>query len=173
MIGEMSPLTRRIVAVGLLVLMVLLGLQYVALPLAGAIMDQRDELAELRLREARLGATMDRMLPKVSKVRPEQVIAAATQPQAIQRMQAMLAGDAAMAGVTLQLGPPCTIEQSQQLCADVALSGKEGDVAHFLSVVEHGSPVVRFQRWQLAPGQGTDTQLHFMGRAIAVWRSPA
>lgn len=173
MIGEMSPLTRRIVAVGLLVLMVLLGVQSVAVPLVGAIMNQRDELAALKLREARLRATMDRTLPEVSKVRPEQVIAAATPPQAIQRSQAVLASDAAMAGVTLQLGPPCNTGQPQLLCTDVAVSGKEAGVSHFLSVIEHGPPVIRFQRWQLVPGQGTDTQLHFTGRAMAIWRGPA
>jgi len=172
MIEQMSPLTRRIVAVGLLVLAILLIVQYVIAPLAGGISGQRDELAALRIREARLRATIRRPLPKASSLGPAQVVEARNETQATQRLQALLAGDAAVAGATLQLGPPCTPPASPgSLCAQIAVSGKEASVSHFLSQVEHGNPVIRFRVWQLTSGQGDDSQLCLTGRALAAWRS--
>jgi len=173
MIEQMSPLTRKIVAVGLLVLAVLLVLQYVIAPLIGGIAGQRDELAGLRIREARLRATIHRSLPKASSVGATQVVAVLNEAQATQRLQALLAGDAAVAGATLQLGPPCTPPAPPgSLCVQIAVSGGEASVDHFLSRVEHGVPVIRFRVWQLTSGQGGDSQLHLTGRALAAWRSP-
>lgn len=174
MIEQMSPLTRRIVAVGMLVLLILLVLQYVIVPLAGAIASQRDELAALRTREARLHATLRRDLPKASSIRPAQAVTAPNAIQATQHLQALLAGDAAVAGATLQLGPPCPPSTpTPPLCVEIAISGREASVSHFLSLAEHGTPLIRFRPWQLTPGQGNDTQLHWAGRALAVWRSPS
>ena len=171
MIDQMSPLTRRIVAIGLLVLLALLLVQYVLAPLVGAIVDQRDALTALRAREWRLHATARRTLPEASKVRPGQAIIAPSPAQGSQRLQALLAGDAALAGVSVQLGPPCAPNHKPALlCVDLAVSGTEADIARFLNSVEHGTPIVRFRTWQLTPGQGTDIQLHFSGRALAVWQ---
>jgi Tfp pilus assembly protein PilO len=173
MIDQMSPLSRRIVAVGLLVLLVLLLVQYVLAPLASAIVDQRDALTALRARETRLQATARRTLPNASDVQPGQAIIAPSPSQGAQRLQALLAGKAALAGVSVQLGPPCAPkDEPALLCADLAVSGTEADMARFLNSVEHGAPVIRFRMWQLTPGQGVDTQLHFNGRAVAVWQKP-
>jgi hypothetical protein len=173
MIDQMSPLTRRIAAVGLLVLLVLLLVQYVLAPLVGAIVDQRDALTALRAREMRFQATARRTLPPASNVRPGQAIIAPSPAQGSQRLQALLAGKAALAGVSVQLGPPCAPKDKPALlCTDLAVSGTEADIARFLNSVEHGAPVIRFRTWQLTPGQGTDTQLHFSGRALAVWQKP-
>jgi len=174
MIEQMSPLTRKIVAVGLLVLLPLLAFQYVIGPLVGGIAGQRDELAALRTREARLRATIHRRLPKASSVGPAQSVSAVNEAQATQRLQAMLAGDAAVAGATLQLGPPCAPQAPpESLCVQIAVSGSEASVSHFLSLVEHGVPIIRFRVWQLASGPGGDNQLHLTSRALAAWRTPS
>jgi Tfp pilus assembly protein PilO len=173
-IEQISPLTRKIVAAGLLVLMVLLTIQYVIAPLAGAIAGQRDELAALRTRKARLQATVLRALPKASLVQSGQAVPAPDTLRAMQHLQTLLAGDAAVVGATLQLGPPCAGEAPPApLCAQIAVSGSEASISHFMSLVEHGAPVIRFRQWQMASGQAGDSQLHLTGQAFAVWRSPS
>lgn len=174
MIEQMSPLTRRIVAVGLAVLLILIAIQYAIVPLAIGIGERRDELASLQTREARLRATIRRPLPKASSVPPAQTVNAANAMHATQRLQALLAGDAALAGVTLQLGAPCASKTSPTLlCVQIAVLGPEAGVSHFLSQIEHGAPAIRFQSWQLAAGQGSDNQLHMTAQARAAWRSPS
>jgi hypothetical protein len=59
------------------------------------------------------------------------------------------------------------------LCAEIAVSGSEVGIAHFLRLAEHNRPVIRFMAWQLTPGSGIDTQLHFTGHATAVWQAPS
>ena len=49
-----SPTTRRILAIGLLILALLLALQSLLLPLVETIQAQREELAGLRSRAAHL-----------------------------------------------------------------------------------------------------------------------
>ena len=63
---DISPLTRRIVAVGILVLAILLGLQLIIMPVVNGIQLHRAELTELRAREARLTALLHRPPPQVS-----------------------------------------------------------------------------------------------------------
>jgi hypothetical protein len=173
---QLSPITRKTVAVGLAVLLLLLAIQYVVVPLASAIGSQRDELASLRQREAQLRAVIEQPMPAASHVPAGLAIGAASLPEARQRMQALLAGDAAVAGATLQLGAACPSDDPRQLCVEIDASGSEASVARFLSLAEHGPPAARFRSWQLGPpksplGQDQSLSLHFSGKATAVWQA--
>lgn len=172
MIEQMSPLTRRIVAVGLLILVLFIALQLIVLPLAGALRDQRAELTELSARHARLAATAKRLLPDASTVPPGLAITAPDPARAGARLQALLAGSASIAGVKLDQTPPHPLAgQPRLIGSEIVVTGPEAGVANFVSLVEHGSPTMRFQHWQLVAGDRTQTPVRFTGLVVAAWEA--
>jgi hypothetical protein len=188
MIDQLSPLTRRIVAVGLLVLIVLLAVQLIIAPLFSAIGDQRAELADLRARRVRLEATKARLLPDGSTMAMALAIAAPDRAAAQLRLRALLTGSAGIAGVTLvATASSATADRPRDVAIDLSASGTEAALTTFASLVEHGTPLIRFRHWQIGrdetalpppgalpgalPGGSAPSvpALRLTGLAIAVW----
>lgn len=170
MIEQMSPLTRRIVAVGLLILLLLVALQAVVVPLAGALGNQRAELTELSARHARLAATAKRLLPDTSTVPPGLAITAPDPARAGGRLEALLAGGASIAGVKLDQTPAHSLAGQQRLIgSEIVVTGPEAGVTNFVSLVEHGSPTLRFRHWQLVAGDSAQAPVRFTGLVVAAW----
>lgn len=170
MIDQMSPLTRRIVAGGLLILLLLVALQLIVLPLMGALGDQRTELTELGARHARLSATSKRLLPDASAMPPGLAITAPDPAHAGGRLQALLVGSASIAGVKLNQTPPHPLAgQPRLIGSEIVVTGPEAGVTSFVSLVEHGSPALRFRHWQLVAGDAAQAPVRFTGPVVAAW----
>jgi len=173
MIEQMSPITRRIVAVGLVILVVLLAGQFLLLPIGEAIADQHDDLSALRSRRARLVATARRLMPDSSTMPPGLAVAATDPASAGKRLQALLSGSAATAGVTLTQGVALPVAGSSRILGiNLVATGTEAGLSSFASLVEHGSPVIRFQHWRMTMSDAPTT-MHFEGFAVAAWQPKA
>lgn len=170
MTEQLSPLTRRIVAIGLLVLVLLILVQWVVVPIIQTIGDQRDDLATLRNRHARLVATAKRLLPDASTMPPGLAIGATDSTAAGHRLQALLAGSASIAHVALSPGNITALPGTAHLVgAEIVVGGTEAEVTRFVSLVEHGSPALRFRHWRLSPREGASDAVQFSGQVIAAW----
>jgi hypothetical protein len=184
MIDQLSPFTRKIVAVGLLVLAMLLVVQLIIAPLFSAIGDQRAELADLRARRVRLEATRARLLPDGSTMPMALAIGAPDRAAAQLRLRALLTGSAGIAGVTLVANAaPATADRPQEVAIDLSATGSEAALTTFASLVEHGTPLIRFRHWRIGqdetpapplgalPGVSAPSvpTLRLNGLAVAVW----
>ena len=170
MIEQVSPLTRRIVAVGLLILVLLVGLQGILLPLASRISDQREELAILRDRAAHLKDINDRPLPPMSALPAHAAIKAIAAGPALERLRAAISQAATASGVTLNgVAPPSSAGPAQHLDLEVSATGSEEALTQFVGLLEHGDPLMRWESWRIQPGSATDQPLTLSGRVAAAW----
>src|ERR1041385_9199763 len=103
---QFSPITRRILAAGLLILLLLLVLQGLLLPLLGAIQEKREELAGLRNRNAHLSDVRDRPLPRMSVLPAGATIRAPASAAAIARLEMVTRQAADTAGINLRSKVP-------------------------------------------------------------------
>lgn len=169
MIQSFSPLTRRILAVGLLVLLVLLGLRLAA-GLGGAISSSLEELEDSRFRLARMEALRTRAAPPAADPLPAGLtLAAASHEDAAAQALAAVNGAAGAAQLTLARAAPLPQEPGNPNLVQVTLSaaGPEAAVLAFVSELEKSTPPVRLASWRIAaaPGGGLAVE----GVAAAAW----
>ncbi len=170
MIDQFSPLTRRIVAVGLLILVLLIGLQGILLPVANRISDQREELAVLRDRAAHLQDISDRPLPAMSALPAHAAIKAMAAGPALERLRAAISQAATASGVALNgVAASSAGGSTQRLYLDVNATGSEEALTQFIGLLEHGDPLMRWESWRIQSGSATDQPLTLSGRVAAAW----
>jgi len=166
-----SPVTRKILAIGLLVLALLIAVQLVLVPLAGAIAEQRAELADLRGRAAHLSAVLDTALPPMSQLPAHAIIKAGARDAAVARFEGAINQASAAAGVNLQqqAAMPSGINADQLIRLRVAATGSEEALLRFAAILEHGEPLARFQSWHIQTGTGPDRTLVLTSQIVAAW----
>lgn len=170
MIDQVSPLTRRVVAIGLLVLILLVGLQGIIVPLISGISDQREELAILRDRAAHLKDINDRPLPAMSALPAHAAIKAMAAGPALERLRAAISQAAAASGVILNgVAPPSTAVPAQHLDLDLSATGSEEALTQFIGLLEHGDPLMRWESWRIQPESAAGRPLTLSGRVVAAW----
>jgi len=171
MISAFSPLTRRVLAVGLLVLALLLLLQLVVVPLFTIIGAQRDELATLRGRVAHLKAVDRQAVPPLSTIPPHSTIRAAGAAAAQQRLRLAIGQAATAASVEIHglMFRPSAADAPQLMRVEVNISGSEEGLLRFAQMIEQGDPLIRFERWTLQAPATPGQPIILSGRIAAVW----
>lgn len=167
----LSPATRRILAIGLLILALLLALQWLLLPLAGTIQAQREELVGLRSRAAHLAAVRDQPLPRMSSLPAHSTIRAAAAGPALDQLKVAVNQAASAAGVTLRgmIAHSAADRSGALLALDIDATGSEEAITRFVGLLEDGDPLVRFESWRLQAGATPDQPLALSGRLAAAW----
>lgn len=169
MIHGLSPQVRRILAVGLAVLLLLLGGSLIA-KLANATGEALDDLEDARFRSARLTALSQRPPTAAGTPIPEDLL---FRGPALEAAQIDFAGRIAAAAANAQLTldpapalPPDGI--SPALRMPIAATGPEQSLLSFVNQLEQGRPVIRLSSWRIAP-QADPALLRIEGVAIAAW----
>ncbi len=171
MIQEFSPRTRRIVAIGILVLLALLAVQLSA-AVARAVSNSLDELEESRFRLARLEAIRARPAAPPPRPIPEELtFQAASYDEAA--AQALAAVNAAAASAQLVLPTVSALPRDEAnpnlIRISVAGSAPEQAVLTFIGEIEKASPAVRLRSWNATAAEGQPPALIFEGVAVAAW----
>jgi len=166
-----SPITRRILAAGLLILGALVTLQWLLLPLIGAIEERREELAVLWGRAAHLKALEARALPARSVLPPRSTIKAPAAGPALKRFKMAIKDASTRAGVELRsMAPhPAGGEATQQLSIDIDASGSEEALTRFVGLLEDGELLMRLESSRIQAGGAPDKPLILTGKLLAVW----
>jgi hypothetical protein len=194
MIDRFSPLTRRMLALGGLVLALLVLVNLVLSPLVGLTGDSLTELDDARFRLARLEAIIARPAPPRSEPVPDSLYAAAPARQAAtDRLISMINTTASGYGVQVDSIAPMDANPSRpkMIALSLVMRGEQDAMLAFINDLERGQPVVHFADWSLGPGAqpaaaaadpegqpgaippATDpkgpSQLTFAGTAAIIW----
>jgi hypothetical protein len=186
MIASFSPLTRRVLALGILVLGLLGLLNLIVLPLHGLTADSLSSLEDARFERARLEAIAARPpLPRSSPVPDSLYLAAPDRQRASDALIAGIGQSAARYEVQLDAVVPMPPEPGREKTIAVSVGGRgEHDkLLAWINELERGNPAIHFAEWLLAPegetapvapapavaaGSGT-VRLAFNGTAVVVW----
>lgn len=167
----LSPLTRRIVAIALLALAVLVVLSLAEAALSGTI-DAVEGLGQARSRSARLDALASRRSPPEAPPLPAQLaFPGATRQAAAAAVGMRIRATAARA----QLGPPSLALPPEDptnpnlIRIELALEGPEMRLLRFVADLERDAPAVRLRTWRISRLDAPTPGLRLEATAVAAW----
>ena len=172
MMNAFSPLTRRILALGLLVLLLLLGLRLVlaAVETVGASIS---ELEDSRFRLARLEAIAARPAAPPAPALPSGLTFTAASAE---EAGTAMVGALHAAASQIQLGAvaplPTDPKNPQLVSLSVSAAAPEASLLAFIRDLEAASPSIRLRTWSIAPSAPGAADLQLQGVSVAAW-SPA
>lgn len=170
MIDGFSPLTRRILAFGILVLLLLLGLR-VAAGVAEGVSGSLQELSDKRFVLARLEAVRSRPEPVRPRPLPPGLhFQAASYEQASAMASSAVRGAAAAAQFTLSSVSVDPLKPENPGLIEIRVGGKGPELAAlaFVEQLERGQPAMRLRTWQVAADPASP-EIAIEGVAAAAW----
>ncbi len=173
-LSQFSPLTRKILAIGLLILVLLLAWRLILSPVATQMEVSLTELDDARFQRVRLENLQARPKPEKAVALPEDMVfGAENREEAATGLGSYISGLASqnglqVANITARPGG----DTDKLLAFDLALIGEEISVARFINQAERGSPMIRFRSWQIEAGSENDPNLQFSGQAVGAWIKP-
>ena len=197
MMAQFSPFTRRVVAIGILVLGLFALINLLIVPLYGLTSGSLSGLDDARFQRARLEAIAARPpLPRADPVPANLYLTAPDRQRAVDALIAAVGGAAARYEIQLDGVAPLPADPARPKAIGLTFSGR-GDqerILAWINELEIGPPAIRFGEWTLthdsgeaagsappppegvnpgavvAPAPGT-TRLAFNATAAAVWEA--
>lgn len=160
MIDALPPLTRRIIALGLFVLLLFGAITQILVPLIDANRSALRDLSDIREARARAEAIRAAPEPRPVMAFPARVgLRGADARSAAERLVGHVTTTAARSGLQLMSGqaPVAHASAPALINARISVTGPRDVLMNWMSRLERGSPAVRFRDWQLSD----------MGHAIA------
>jgi hypothetical protein len=154
MIAHFSPFTRRVLAIGILVLGLLGLVNLVLLPLYGVTARSLSGLEDARFERDRLEAIAARPpVPRSEPVPDSLYLTAPNRQQANDALLAALGRSASGYEVQLDTVAPMPEDQARGKAIAVSLQarGEQDKILSWLNDLETGSPAVHFTEWSIAP----------------------
>ncbi|WP_162806438.1 hypothetical protein [Sphingosinicella terrae] len=174
MIGTLSPLSRRIIALGILVLALLLALTAIE-TMTAAVGDALARLEQARSRSARLEALRDRPSPPEPTPLPEgMALRAPGHAAAAELAQARIATAASSAEIVPSQIEPAPQDSSNPGLVRVAVvvEGAESRILDFVERLERDPPAIRLRAWRIGRLEGEASGLRLDAVAVAAWEAP-
>jgi hypothetical protein len=154
MMASFSPLTRKLLALGILVLLVLGALQLIVAPLYALTANSLSGLEDARFRRARLESIAARPpLPTAAPVPASLYLAAPDRQRATDLLLAAIGGSASRYQVQIDSIAPLAAESSRgaAIAVTIAARGEHDKVLAWINELERGIPNVHFADWSLVP----------------------
>jgi hypothetical protein len=154
MIDQFSPVTRRILAVGIAILALFGLVNLVVAPVYGVTGRSLAALADVRFRLARLEAIKARPIPARSVPVPVSLyVAAPDRESATDRLIAAINDAAGRYGVEVDSATPLEPDPSRPKAVGVSLQARGGQdqMLAWINELERGEPAVHFATWSLSP----------------------
>jgi hypothetical protein len=172
MIDALSPLSRKVIAVALLLLCLVTLLNMIIVPLWQSCSDNLDDLATARWRLAQMRGIASEQMPEQGDAVP--ATAMIISPNRDGAMATLIGAVGASAAKTKIVSPSITpvaqaIGPATKLAVDVVASGSEVDLVAFLADIEGSSPAIRLQRWSVIAPDVPGAPAHIEARAVAIW----
>lgn len=155
MMAQFSPLSRRIVAIGIAVLALLGLINLVIVPLYGLTTGSLSDLEDARFQRARLEAIAARPpLPRSEPVPASLYVAAPDRQRASDALIAAIGGTAAGYEVQLDSVTPIDADPGRPETVGVRFTarGEQDKILAWINDLERGSPAAYFADWSLGPG---------------------
>lgn len=171
MIDSFSPLTRRILALGLLVLALLVGLRLIVL-VVGGVGDALDRLEDSRFALARVEAIRAGPLPpRMPPLAPGQFLQAETHAVAADAAAARIRDAATRHIVTLEGMTAAPQDPANPKLVQLSFVARAAEPAllGFLQTVEQDGPPLRLQGWSIGRGSPDSPELSLQATAVVAW----
>lgn len=174
MSSDFSPLTRKVLAIGLLILALLLVWTVILSPLFSALGSSLTELDNARFQRLRLEQIETRPTPeKAATLAPDIVINAQSKTEASDQFTVHFSSLANGNGLQTVSVVQTNNDQTGKLVGvEFALSGPEENIVKFINIAEKSAPNIRFRNWQITAIDANDPNLQFSGQALAGWTKP-
>lgn len=171
---SMSPLMQRLTALLILMLCILLLLQIVFLPLWERASASAAQLEDARFEKARLEAFASRSTPSFKELPSRLLLAAEGTGQdrksiEQERFAALIQQQSSSYGLTLQSTEPVSGD-SNVAALNIIWEGRQDNVIQLIAKLENGSPLMRFQSWQIETLDEASAQIRFSATVIAAVR---
>ena len=154
MMATFSPFTRRLLALGILVLLILFALQLIISPLYALTADNLSALEDARFRRARLEAIAARPpLPTAAPVPATLYLTAPDRQRATDLLLATIGRSAGQYQVQIDsvAAVPSSSSRGAAIAVTVAARGEHDAVLAWINDLESGTPNIHFADWSLAP----------------------
>lgn len=161
MIAGFSLGTRRFIAAGLALLLVLLALQWIVVPMIATIAAWRDELALLEAREARLLAARSWPDREAGDAPIAAWLVEGSEAEARDRLIDHVTGIAAAQGLE-ELRTGISVEErdaGRAYILSLSVSGPHDAVMQLISGIERGSPLLRARSLSIVPVPARESEL--------------
>jgi type II secretion system (T2SS) protein M len=158
MMAQFSPLTQRIVAVGIAILALLGAVNLALVPLYNLTAGSLSALEDARFERARLEAIAARPpLPRSTPVEASLYLAAGDRQQATDGLVAAIGAAASRYEVQLDSVAPVEAGANQPgaIALTLAMRGEHDKILALINELERGGPAVHFSSWMLVPDSGT------------------
>lgn len=171
MINEFSPLMRKVLAIGILIVVIFTAMGLIVVPLYERVNDSRETLANSRFEVARLENIIKRPSPPVGEILdPRLLIRANNEEDAKNTLQNLILSLAA----SNELEATVVFSGANQpvaglLSADIVVLGDEISISNFLAQIENDQILMRLVNWDIEYNDNNPDQLRTNFRAIAVW----
>jgi len=172
MIAQLSPFTRKLLALTILFLLLAGVINLLVVPLVGLVHDNVAHLADVRFERLRLETIEARPNPPPGDPVPQELYIHAADARAAAAQLSSLITAAAQ-------GNGLTVEQSTEslpdppnprlVAAQIRLSGPEAGMMRFLNALEGGKPLVRLAQWTLAAPDAPGGPMQLDAEAVAAW----
>lgn len=182
-LSELSPNTRKLLAIALLFFGIFILWSLVLAPVISQTDASLTKLQDTRFQLARLENLQARPEPAKAEPLPAGILLEAiARDEAAAMAEAYINGLAAqnqLQMASLNLRPE--IKGGKIIALDFAILGDEVAITDFINRLESGSPLMRFKSWQIEasepamptesePGpSATDPRIQFSGQIVAAW----
>jgi hypothetical protein len=170
MIADFSPLTRRLLAIGLLILALLLAVR-LATAVAGGVGGALESLDDSRFALARLEALRRRSEPpRAPPLQPGLAIAAASHEAAGEAAAGRIAGAASGKVLIDSISLLSQDAANPRLVRiSIAARGREPELLAFIQALEQPDPPIRLHEWSIAAPSPGAAELTLQATALAAW----
>lgn len=167
----LSPLSRRIIAVGLLFLVVITAINLLILPLGQWTAETLSDLGSAREREVVVRHAAHAEAPPLGRPLPEGLaFAAANRDAALNMMSGHISELARTHNIVIDnLGAAAGPGQQSRMIIDFAASGVEIDIVKLMAALEQGSPKIRLESWTIIAPDTAGVPTKLRARAVAIW----
>jgi hypothetical protein len=153
MIDELTPVTRKFVAVSLLLLFILLFWTLIILPVYERMANSVNGLADTRYQIAKLESIRNRPEPvSGNALTPGSLISAKTHAQAeailAARVQALIVPASGVTNIIKPLGPEPVVSVA---AIEVNIEGDEQAIIALIEQIENALPLMRLRSWSIEP----------------------
>ncbi len=168
-----SIFTRRVLAIGILLLLILCSIEFIILPIKDRMQLSRNSLADSRFELARLHDIANRPEPPAGQKIDNSLLLNANEKLAAQNiLNDHLLALAEQRGISVNI---VFIDQENTfkglIMADISIAGEESLIMSFIADLENGRPLVRLTNWNINYQEQQPQQIQFESKIMASWIS--
>jgi hypothetical protein len=157
MMAQFSPLTRRVVALGIAILLVFGLVNLVLVPIYNLTAGSLSGLEDARFQNARLEAIAARpLLPRSEPVPSSLYLVAPDRQRAMDALIAAIGTAASRYEIQLDSVTPSDGEagRSGTIMVSITARGEHDKMLAWINELERGAPAIYFPEWSLGAGEG-------------------